>query len=160
MTPRTLFMDGHLISRSLGNDLLAGVAVAAAVAWAIWIFAVPPVVLLCLAGVAFVRVFASLRRLHTAAPFQFQHFEPAPLDFVDSDERMAAALDEVAASIGTVAAANGQAAPLPTVREMQLSIQQRLNAVEAGEDSPAHASDGADGEELRAAIQALRRARG
>ncbi len=88
-------MDGQLISRSLGIDLIAGVAVAAAVAWAIWIFGVPPVVLLCLAGVAFVRVFASLRRLHTAAPLQFQHFEAAPLEFMNSDDVLANALDRL-----------------------------------------------------------------
>ncbi|MBA3576854.1 MAG: hypothetical protein H0W39_04450 [Sphingomonas sp.] len=60
-----------------------------------------------------------------------------------------------------MAAADRQLAPLPTVREMQLSIQQRLNAVEAGEEPVNDASKAADAEdEVRAAIDDLRRARG
>lgn len=141
-------------------DFASAIAVAAAVAWSASVLGVPLLVAGCAAGIAFVRIYPSLRRLH-AREFTMPRFQPPAIEGAGE-----LALDEIAERMATEPASDSLSEPLPSVRELQASIQRRLGTVggefAAGRDG--HSGDGTaakdDSAELRTALGELRRALG
>jgi hypothetical protein len=161
-------MDGHSKARQVASDLAAGAGVAGAVAWALaTLLPVPMVVAACAAGIAFLRVFCSLRRQHAGPQFALAPFQLAGLDF-ESDSRETDGglleLGALAASVASETASEPVPATLPTVKQLQASIRRRLGAENAGrDDCPQDAEQGAPADaaaELRLALRNLRRAIG
>lgn len=163
-----MYQPGHV--RQLIADLAAGAGVSAAVALAIAsVFKAPVVIVLCAAGIVFLRVYCSLRRLHSVPRFALASFQPAALEFEPdgfAGDRDLFELDAVAASMTSHAPPAPKPGSWPTVRELQASISERLGAQEprsdvndpppsTERDEPA---DGAD--QLRAAMRDLRRSIG
>ena len=155
-------MDGHSKARQFASDLAAGVGVAAAVAWALaTLLPVPLVVALCGAGIAFLRVFCSLRRQHAGPRFALAPFQLAGLEFEADGGPLE--LGAVAASIASEAAPEPLSAALPTVKQLQAAIRRQLGAEEAGDDPRPDAEPGEPAgaaAELRTALRNLRRAIG
>lgn len=162
-------MDEHSKARQFASDLAAGVGVGAAVGWALaTLLPVPLVVALCAAGIAFLRVFCSLRRQHVGPRFALAPFQLAGLEFeadsLDSDGGLLD-LGAVAASIASEAAPEPVPEALPTVKQLQASIRRRLGADDsgAGDDCQQDTEHGAPANaaaELRSALRNLRRAVG
>jgi hypothetical protein len=162
-------MDEHSKSRQFASDLAAGVGVGAAVGWALaTLLPVPMVVALCAAGIAFLRVFCSLRRQHAGPRFALAPFQLAGLEFeadgLDSDGGLLE-LGEIAASIASETAPEQVREALPTVKQLQASIRRRIGADDfgTGDDCPQdteHAAPADAAAELRSALRNLRRAIG
>lgn len=150
-------MDEHSKARQFAADLAAGAGVAAALGWAFaTLFQAPMAVAFCAGGVAFLRVFCSLRRQHAGSKFALASFQLAGLDFEAEDGLLD--LDSVAASVASGTAPKPAPAALPTVKQMQESIRVRLSARDEGSAGDAEQScpgDAAD--ELRSALRNLRR---
>lgn len=163
-------MHGYSKARQFASDLAAGAGIGAAAAWALaTLFQVPIVVAYCAAGVVFLRVFCSLRQQHSGPGFALASFQPAALEFEADSADLDGGLLElgpVAASIASGPAPEPRAASLPTVKQMQESIQRRLRAQDEGggrDDVPhdeEHGGRADAADELRAALRNLRRAIG
>lgn len=163
-------MNGHRRTRQLIADLTAGAGVGSAIAWALaTVFELPLLAALCGAGIAFLRVFCSLRRKQAGPQFAIARFEPAALEF-DTQGLAGDAglfeLDSLAASVAAEAVPVPLPVGLPTVKQMQASIRQRLHARDAVSGGQLCAQDSERGgpadaaAALRTALRDLRRSIG
>lgn len=149
-------MQCTLDTHRLSADFASATAVATAVVWSASTLGAPFVIALPAAGIAFVRIFPSLRRLR-AREFAMPRFQPLAIEPAGE-----LALDEIAKSMRAEPGSDLPSEPLPSVRELQASIERRLGATggRAATDRDARSPGKDDSAELRTALGELRRALG
>lgn len=165
-------MDFTATARSLAADLAAAAGTGAVVAWSVSsALGASALIAACAAGITFLRIFPSLRRLRSGRQYRVAPFQPAALEFASaaSGDQSLQALDPIARAFHAEPVPDSAPAAIPTVRELQESIQRRLGVSCAGEGegqvdplNPAALGAGAPdaSEKLRDALRELRRAIG